>query len=112
MAVATKRYFDEIASDRKRLTVPADPAEVGKLAAHYRNSALGDLSVKRRGDGVVFDLGEWQTEVATRKEPDGSISFVTTSPGITGFEFTPGAGEPRTLVVRDGQHTYTFTADR
>jgi hypothetical protein len=57
----------------------------------------------------VFDFGEWRSEVASRKNPDGTVSFLTTVPGAIGFEFVVGTGAGRTLVVRDAQHEYVFT---
>ena len=49
--------------------------------------------------------------MASRREPDGSITFVTVAPGIEGLEFIPGAaGEKKTLITRDAQHEYVFTA--
>ena len=50
-----------------------------------------------------------KSEMATRKNPDGTISFITTAPGISGFEFVVAAGAKRTLIVRDAQHEYPFT---
>ncbi len=47
--------------------------------------------------------------MASRQNPDGTISFLTTAPGGTGFEFVVGAaGGKRTLVTRDAQHEYVF----
>ena len=82
-------------------------AETGKLAT-LRERALGDVhGAGRRGDDL--DLGG-KSEVATRRNPDGSVSFVTTRPGIIGFEFVVGnSGGKRTLITRDGQHEYVFT---
>jgi hypothetical protein len=47
---------------------------------------------------------------ATRKNQDGTISFITTVPGISGFpEFLVAAAAKRTFIVRDAQHEYLFT---
>jgi len=108
LAAATKRYFNDIGAARKLLTVPAAADDAGKLAAHYANPALGDLAVTRAGGATVFDFGEWKSEVATRKEPDGSVTFVTIAPGIDGLELVPGGGGKRTLTLRDAQHEYVF----
>jgi CubicO group peptidase (beta-lactamase class C family) len=95
---------------RKLLTAPADPAEAAKLAKHYTNAALGDIAVTHPGKTTVFDFGEFKTEVATKKNPDGTMSFVTVAPGISDFELVVGeAGGKRTLTVRDAQHEYVFT---
>ena len=37
------------------------------------------------------------------------MSFITTIPGLIGFEFVVGSGAKRTLTVRDAQHEYVFT---
>ncbi|MRG96152.1 serine hydrolase domain-containing protein [Polyangium spumosum] len=104
-----KMFFDQLAADRKLLTIPADAAESAKLAAHYTNAALGDVKVSRAGGATTFDFGEWKGEVASRKNPDGSISFLTITPGMTGLEFVVGSGEKkRTLTIRDAQHEYVF----
>ena len=99
---------ERIAAERKLLTVPPDPAEVGKLAPRYANASLGEIRVTK-GDRTVFDFGEFKSEVASRRNPDGSVSFLTTIPGFDGLEFVVGgAAGKRTLVFRDAQHEYTF----
>ncbi len=105
---AGKTFFDQLAADRKLLTVPADAAESAKLAAHYANNALGEIKVTRTAAVTTFDFGEWKSEVASRKNPDGTTSFVTIAPGIVGFEVVAGSGAKRTLVMRDAQHEYVF----
>jgi CubicO group peptidase (beta-lactamase class C family) len=108
-AARAKTFYEQLAAERKLLTVPADSTEAGKLAARYHNDALGDIAVSREGGSTVFDFGEWRTEVASRTNPDGTVSFVTTAPGVSGFELVVGSGAPRTLIVRDAQHEYVFT---
>ncbi len=106
---SAKAYYDSLASERKLLTAPADPAESAKLAARYANAALGEIHTSRTASVTIFDFGEWRSEMASRQNPDGTISFLTTAPGGTGFEFVVGAaGGKRTLVARDAQHEYVF----
>jgi CubicO group peptidase (beta-lactamase class C family) len=110
VAAGAKTFYEQLAADRKLLIIPADTAEAGKLAGRYHNEALGDIVVQRDGGKTVFDFGEWRSEVASRKNPDGTISFLTIVPGLEGFEFVVGgAGGRRTLVTRDSQHEYVFT---
>ena len=110
IASADKSFRERLAADRKLFTIPADPAEVAKLAPHYVSEALGDITVGKAGAATTFDMGEWKSEVASRRNPDGSVSFVTLRPGIIGFEFVVGtSGGKRTLITRDGQHEYVFT---
>ena len=111
VAAQARSYYDQLAAERKLLTIPAASSEAAKLAPHYVNEALGDITVTRKGAATVFDMGEWQSEVATRHNPDGSLSFITIAPGINGFEFVVGSGPKPSLIVRDAQHEYTFWAD-
>jgi CubicO group peptidase (beta-lactamase class C family) len=109
LAAAAKAMKERIAAERKLLTVPPDSAEVGKLAARYSSTALGEIGVTK-ADKPVFDFGEWTSEVASRRNPDGTVSFLTTVPGFDGLEFVVGAAAgKRTLTFRDAQHEYTFT---
>jgi hypothetical protein len=96
--------------ERKRLTIPADAAVVRTLAKAYRSPELGTLVVQQAGGKTHFDLGEWRSEVASRKNDDGSISFITITPGIIGMEFviSERSGK-RALIIRDAQHEYWFT---
>ena len=107
VAATAKAFFDELAADRKLLAVPADAALAARLAASYANPALGTIAVSRKGAVTTFDFGEWSSEMASRKNPDGTISFVTVVPGFTGLEFVVG---DKTLTLRDAQHEYVFEA--
>jgi hypothetical protein len=99
-----------LAKDRERLVVPPDPAQVSGLAKHYSSKELGNLAVLAESGETTFVLDGWKSKVASRKNDDGSISFITIDPGTDGFEFVVGnrAGK-KVLIVRDGQHEYTFT---
>jgi CubicO group peptidase (beta-lactamase class C family) len=109
LGARAKAFFQQLAAERKLLTVPADPVEAGKLARRYANPALGEIAVSQAGGTTTFDFGEWKSEVATRKNPDGTISFITTAPGIAGLELVVGGGgAKRTLITRDAQHEYVF----
>jgi hypothetical protein len=108
VAAQAKSFFEQLAAERKLVTVPAAPADAEKLAPHYSNAALGDIAVTHAGAATLFDFGEWKSEMASRHNPDGSVSFLTTAPGIAGFEFVVGTGAKRSLIVRDAQHEYVF----
>jgi CubicO group peptidase (beta-lactamase class C family) len=111
VAAEAKSFYDELAAERKLLTIPAASADAAKLAPHYVNDALGDITVSHDGPNTVFDFGEWHSEMASRHNPDGSVSFITIAPGANGFEFVVGSGPKASLIIRDAQHEYTFTAD-
>lgn len=108
LSADAKSFFNALAADRKLLTIPADAHESAKLARYYANGPLGEITVSTSGGSTIFDFGEWKSEVATRKNPDGTISFITTVPGMSGSEFVVGSGQKRTLIMRDAQHEYVF----
>ncbi|MGH8078905.1 MAG: serine hydrolase domain-containing protein, partial [Lysobacter sp.] len=60
------------AAERKGLIVPADPALAGNLATRYRSAELGDIDVVQKGATTWFDFGGWKSEVATRRDDDGT----------------------------------------
>ena len=104
-----KQLKDAIAAERKRLTVPADPAQAAKLARQYRSEELGTIAVSKKDKSTWFDFGGWKSEVATRKNDDGTLSYMTISPGVDGFEFVVAdASGTKALVLRDAQHEYKF----
>jgi CubicO group peptidase (beta-lactamase class C family) len=117
VSAMAKSFYADLAEKRKLVTLPADAADAAKLAPRYANEELGEIVVQRDGPVVVFDFGEWKSEVASRRNPDGSVSFRAVDAGIWGFalEFVVADGAKRTLKLRDGQQLvyssdeYTFT---
>jgi len=103
-----KSFFATMAADRKLLTIPADASASAKLARQYANASLGEIAVSTSALSTIFDFGEWKSEMASRRNPDGTISFITIVPGVSGAEFVVGAGPKRTLTIRDAQHEYIF----
>jgi CubicO group peptidase (beta-lactamase class C family) len=102
-------YKAELAKERERLAVPAAPALAAGLAKRYSSKELGELVVMTQDGVTTFDLGEWKSTVASRKNDDGSISFITIDPGTDGFEFVVGERDgKRVLIIHDGQHEYIF----
>jgi CubicO group peptidase (beta-lactamase class C family) len=107
---AAANHHALLAKERQRLTVPASKDEVSKLADHYTSGALGDLRVEHQGANTLFAFSGWKSAVASRKNDDGTISFITIDPTRTGFEFVNAErNRKRALIIRDGQHEYFFT---
>jgi len=110
VAASAKDIQLEIAKERPRLSVPPAPEAAAALADHYVSPELGHIAVSRAGGKVVFDFGVWKSEVASRKNDDGTTSFITISPTNDGFNFVvTAAGGKRGLTIRDGQHEYHYT---
>lgn len=99
----------EITKERPYLAVPPDPGLASNLAPHYVNADLGHITVSRQNGRVVFDFGAWKSAMASRKNDDGTVAFVTIDPGDVGSAFEVGAKDgKRTLTIRDGQHVYVY----
>ena len=60
---------------------------------------------------MIFDFGEWKSEVASRRNSDGSITFriVDATSYLFNFELIAVDGAKRTINVRDEPYEYTFT---
>jgi len=94
---------------RRRLLVPAAPADVAQIAASYFNPDLGSIAVEKVGATVRFRTAAWSSAVASRHNDDGTTSFLTIDPALQGLDLVVGKnGGKRTLTTRDGQHTYVF----
>ena len=77
-----KTFYEQLAAERKLLTVPADAGR-GRQArrALPQRRARRHRREPRRRRRPSFDFGEWKSEVASRRNPDGTVSFLTTAPG-------------------------------
>jgi CubicO group peptidase (beta-lactamase class C family) len=105
--VAAEQRHANRAKWRERLVVPPAPIEADKLAARYSSPALGTLSVRKQDGATIFDFGTWHSAVASRRNDDGTTSFVTIDPTVDGFTFVVGERDgKRALVIRDSQHEY------
>jgi CubicO group peptidase (beta-lactamase class C family) len=112
IAAAATALQQRAMASRARLTVPPESDEIARLASHYTSPDLGALRVRTAGGDTVFDFGDGlQSPVASRKNPDGSVSFITSAPGFWRELVVGAAGGRRTLLTREDQHEYVFTED-
>jgi CubicO group peptidase (beta-lactamase class C family) len=111
VAVANRKA--EAAKTRELLTLPVPADAIKPLAAAYASPELGHIQVSRQAGKLSFRFDHWHSEVALRKNEDGTQSYITIDPGIAGIEFVRDdkAAEP-TLVLRDAQHEYRFVAGK
>lgn len=114
VAAAAAAINANVVKEREKLVVPPDAKAVAALAPAYASPELGRLKVVKVPDGRVrFEFTDWSTQVASRRNDDGTTSFVTTDPSISGFAMVVGAKDgKRALIVRDSQHEYAFTEAR
>ena len=111
---AAQRLDIERKQERQRLQIPADPVAVKQLAANYRSEELGGLVVRRTGGDVEFDLVDgWKSAMATRKNDDGTVSFIGISPTMHSWELIVGEkGGKRTLIKREAEHDWVFVEQK
>jgi CubicO group peptidase (beta-lactamase class C family) len=109
VAAAAARMKAQGKARRDRLTVPGDPAVLAKLAATYRNPEVGTLDFSDRNGTKWMKAGFIEGPVATRSNPDGSVSVVSVGPGAFSMEALVGEADgTRTLTIRDSQHEYVY----
>jgi len=76
-----------ISAERKQLVYPADPKIASGLASRYTSEDLGSMVFTRSPRGLSGSNGVWSINFATKANPDGTVSLVTASPGLTGLDF-------------------------
>lgn len=113
VTVSAARTKAELETERARVSVVPDAAAVAALASEYASPELGPLKVTRDDKGVRFTFRTVSSAVGTRKNDDGTLSFVSIDPTLLFFPLVVGKdGEKPTLRVIDSQHEYKFTAVR
>lgn len=111
VAAAGIRLKAEIAKEAERVSVTPDPAAVAALAPVYTNADLGTLKVTKVGTGVRFDFRSLGSPMGTRKNDDGTLSFIALDPTLLGFPLVVGTeGGRKALIARDSQHEFKFVA--
>jgi hypothetical protein len=110
-ATFLRRQLQELLA---RIAIPAAADASAGLATRYLSPELGRLDVERAGGATSFDFGEWKSEVASRRDQGGGLSFLTITPGFDIFEFAADDTDDgkRRLTLRDAQHEYAFVESR
>lgn len=110
VAATAKRNRAEIAKEAELVQQVPDSAAVAALAPAYVNEDLGRIDVARSGNGVTFRFRTLSSAMGTKKNEDGSVSFIALDPTILFWPITVGEREGlKVLFVRDGQHEFVFT---
>jgi len=113
LRVSVANHRAELAKFKELYTLPV-PAEARRaLAPAYHHPALGTIKVAQRGGRVEFLARDWHSQMAWRRNADGSESYNTIDPGLGGIEFVrDDSTRPASLVLRDAQHEYRLSARR
>ena len=110
---AAARLKAQAQARRERLTVPGDPTVLASLATKYRSPDGATIILSDREGTKWMKAGFIEGPVATRKNPDGSVSLVSIGGGAIGVDALVGNEKGvRTLTIRDSQHEYVYTEVR
>jgi CubicO group peptidase (beta-lactamase class C family) len=113
VAAAASRIKAQAKSRRERLTVPGDSAVLASLAPRYRSREGATITLSEKSGTKWMKAGFIEGPVATRKNPDGSVSLVSIGGGAIGVDALVGnQNGTRTLTIRDSQHEYVYTEAR
>lgn len=94
---------------RSELTYPIPSSSAGTLIGSYSNPELGSLVIAREGDKMMMRATSMWSEIATKKNEDGTTSVVTISPGSNGFSLLTGSRDGKaTVTLNDRQHEYVW----
>jgi hypothetical protein len=113
VAAAAARIRAQAAAQRQSLTVPGDPEVLDGLATRYESPGIGAVTISSK-DGVKWiTAGSIEGPIATRLNPDGTVSLISIGPGQINVEALVGIEDGvRTLTVRDSQHEYRYAEVR
>ncbi len=96
--------------EREKMEIPAKGLS---LASSYSNPDLGFVRVTVRKGHTWVQVPSFSSEVASRRNDDGTTSLMFLTPSLVGMEFVVGEKDGhKTLILRDGQHEYVYLADR
>lgn len=109
IASRAARMAEGRAKSRSDIDYPGDTKVLARLADAYTSPELGPLTVRRDGGKTFVSTTSIRSEIATKKEPDGSVSIITVEPGFVGSNMVIGEQDgKRTLSLLDDQHTYVW----
>lgn len=91
------------------LTWPMAGETENTVLGRYANAELGPLTIAREGDRVMMHTTAIHSELASRKNEDGSISLYTVAPGFWGEGvLVAERGGRQVLILDDSQHEYVW----
>ena len=109
VASAAKRSDEDLAKLRSELGLQVTPAQAKPFLGHYANADLGPLTVGYEGGKLMARATSIWSEVAPKRNKDGTTSLITISPGFTGLDLlVTTRGGKRAVVLNDRQHEYVF----
>lgn len=108
--IAAKRIQAQSEKKSAELTMPGDEAVLSNLASEYHSPGVGTIVITDREDTKWIEAGFVEGPIATKTNPDGSVTIVSAAPGAIGLDALVGVEDgKRTLTIRDAQNEYIYT---
>ena len=86
-----------------------DPSWVRGFAGTYLNASLGRVTISAAARGGSFDVGEWKSDFAQKRDGDAVTRLVLVDPPFAGGDpIIGGDRQHPTLIVDVGQTKYVF----
>lgn len=110
IASAARRADEDRAKLRSEVDLRVTPAQATPYLGSYGNADLGPLTIAFEGDKLMARATSIWSEVAPKRNKDGTTSLVMVSPGLFGMDLLVTSRDgKRALVLNDSQHEYVFT---
>jgi CubicO group peptidase (beta-lactamase class C family) len=110
IAYALKNAEADLLKETSKVDPAPDKAWLAKLAGTYEDAMYGKLTIRVEGGRGILDVGEWKGDIGRKKEEDGSLKVVlTTPPWIFWPQFAIKEAEGKVrLELEDGQRKVVF----
>ena len=109
VASAAKRSDEELTKLRSEVDLTVTPVQAKPYVGSYTNADLGRLAVGYEGGKLTARATSIWSEVAPKRNKDGTTSLVTIAPGLIGLDLLVATRDgKRALVLNDSQHEYAF----
>ena len=99
-----------IAELMAKIQESVDPEPIEPHLGRYKNEALGEVIIEWRDDKLIFDSGEFQAEIRSKINDEGTVSYVLYDSVLTGLavELKEDEGGNQIMVIGSGVNEYTF----
>jgi hypothetical protein len=86
---------------------------LANLAERYESPGIGSITIYEKDGAAWVTAGSIKAPLATRTNPDGTVSLVSIGTGQINIEALIGETDGlRTLSIRDSQNEYLYTEVR
>jgi CubicO group peptidase (beta-lactamase class C family) len=109
LAFGLKQTEEAIKKQMEEITLVPDASLIDPVIGKWTNPLLGSIEIRREGDKVILDAGEWRAPVGEHKDKSGARRILLTGPPFAGLAFWPQPKEGKpALLFETAQQKYWF----